>query len=1026
MNSFENKYKTLFQKSADAILIIEGNLFVEVNNATLKMFAVESEAEFLNTHPSYFSPEFQPDGEKSFEKTEAMIGMAIENGSHLFEWIYKKRNGETFLAEVSLTLISKDEETPIVHSIVRDLSERLKTAENLEKTQEKYKLILDLAPNGFFHGDTNGNFITVNDKAIELTQYSRNELLNMNMRELFSNDVLNEKPLRYDLLKEGKTVTTERSIKRKDGKNVLIEMNSKMNPDGTMQAFFIDITKRKENEKALKESEELFRNLSNYTSSAIFIYQDDLFVFVNKSAEKLTGYSREELIGMNFWNVVHPDFLTEAKQRGKSRQKGEKVTNRYEFKIIKKDGSIIWIDYTAGTILWNGKNAALGTAIDITKTKESAELLKENEEKYRLIASLTSDYIFSVNINKDGKKELSWVAGSLEEITGYDLESYKKAGGWQGLLHPEDIEKDNSSFNRLLQNERVVDEVRTYKKDGSLCWVRSMGYPIWNEKENRVTGIVGAVTDITKEKRDRNLQQIQYNIARSVVSSKSLTELFIIVKQELNNIFNTKNFYIALYNEETDSFYSDVIKDEKDDFDTWKAKGSLSGYLLDSKKTLRLLKKEILELAQEKKIEIIGTMPEIWIGVPLVSPHNKYGVMVVQDYENCCSLDQSTSEILEVIGHQLSLYLDRKKTEETANKLSKAIVQSPIGVTITDPNGKIQFVNPNYCKMSGYSEKELIGKNTRILKSGKQSSEFYKTLWQTLLSGKDWYGEFQNKSKSGEIYWESAVISPILDEENNITNFLSIKEDITEKKQMLEELILSKEKAESSEKIKTEFLAQMSHEIRSPLNVILNFMSLIKEDISETISEDIKFGFASIDSASKRIIRTIDQILNMSDLQLGTYDLITKPIDLMKDIFDSLLKEYKYLLDEKGLKCSIYLKCDSGIVIADEYSINQVFANLIDNAIKYTNEGSISILLYRNEKDNLVVKITDTGIGIAEDYLPNIFEAFLQEEQGYSRQYEGNGLGLSLVKNYCELNNSEIDVESKKGVGTTFTVTFSN
>ncbi|GAB4153004.1 MAG: hypothetical protein Fur0015_15350 [Ignavibacteriales bacterium] len=145
---------------------------------------------------------------------------------------------------------------------------------------------------------------------------------------------------------------------------------------------------------------------------------------------------------------------------------------------------------------------------------------------------------------------------------------------------------------------------------------------------------------------------------------------------------------------------------------------------------------------------------------------------------------------------------------------------------------------------------------------------------------------------------------------------------------------------------------------------------------------------------------------------------------MFEDILQLLIVEYRNNAKRKNLELKYLLETDDTKVYVDEYSITQVFANLLDNSIKYTEEGKINVYIGRNANNKLLVEIEDTGIGISEEYLPNLFKPFRQEEQGYSRKYEGNGLGLSLVKKYCELNNADINVQSKKGKGTKFSVIF--
>lgn len=260
---------------------------------------------------------------------------------------------------------------------------------------------------------------------------------------------------------------------------------------------------------------------------------------------------------------------------------------------------------------------------------------------------------------------------------------------------------------------------------------------------------------------------------------------------------------------------------------------------------------------------------------------------------------------------------------------------------------------------------------------------------------------------------------------NGLTKTLESERGIIKELQSKsDELIIAKRNAEKADSLKSEFLAQMSHEIRTPINTILSFSYLIKEDIKENRLENIDGYFASIERGSERVIRTIDLILNLSEFQSGTYEPKIEKIDLQKDIFAGLYSEF--FVKAQKQKLQLVLKSDSNknyYVNADLYTTTQMFANLIDNAIKYTLEGEVKICLSENDK-KVIVDIIDSGIGMSKEFQENLFEPFTQEESGYTRKFEGTGLGLALVKKYCEVNEAQISVESIKGKGTIFSVSF--
>jgi len=357
---------------------------------------------------------------------------------------------------------------------------------------------------------------------------------------------------------------------------------------------------------------------------------------------------------------------------------------------------------------------------------------------------------------------------------------------------------------------------------------------------------------------------------------------------------------------------------------------------------------------------------------------------------------------------------DRKKTEEQLLKLTRAIEQSPDTIIITNTNGKIEYVNPTIVAKTGYSREELVGQNPRIFSSGHTSKEEYQEIWNTISLGRIWQGEFLNKKKNGELFWESTTISPVFDNQGKITHFLAIKEDITQQKKMTQELIEAKEKAEESDRLKSAFLANMSHEIRTPLNSILGFASLLPaEESLENISQYAHI----IVQNSEQLVHIIDGIVLYSKLQ--THQISSKPqefdiANLLTDIQKSFnLPEYNKDVHLQTLTNN-ELK-----IFADYDKIRQVLTNLVANAFKYTTSGEI-VMGCEHVANGVKFFVKDTGIGISEKDLDHIFDRFFRGSNVDLARIRGTGLGLSIVKELVELMGGTIWAESEVGKGSTF------
>ncbi len=413
---------------------------------------------------------------------------------------------------------------------------------------------------------------------------------------------------------------------------------------------------------------------------------------------------------------------------------------------------------------------------------------------------------------------------------------------------------------------------------------------------------------------------------------------------------------------------------------------------------------------------------------------------------NFTPLMNNIGEINSIMGISIDI-TERKLSEEKLRKLSQAVEQSPVAILITDLKGAIQYANPKFVESTGYSIDEVMGKNPRVLKSGHTSPEEYKNLWKTLSTGGDWHGEFHNKKKNGELYWESATISPIINTKGETTHFISIKEDITfrkdsellmqqknleielqneDYKHLNEELVLAKEHAEESDRLKSAFLANMSHEIRTPMNGILGFAGLLKEPM--LTGEEQKEYIDIIEKSGVRMLNIINDIIDISKIESG----------LMKvNIIDSNINEqleyiytfFKPEIESKGMTFLFKKETTTKdlIIKTDREKVFAILINLVKNAIKYSNEGSIEFG-YVKKKKYLEFFIKDTGIGIPKNRLEAVFERFIQADISDKMAIQGAGLGLSISKAFVDMLGGEIWVESEERKGSTFyfTIPFNN
>jgi PAS domain S-box-containing protein len=384
-------------------------------------------------------------------------------------------------------------------------------------------------------------------------------------------------------------------------------------------------------------------------------------------------------------------------------------------------------------------------------------------------------------------------------------------------------------------------------------------------------------------------------------------------------------------------------------------------------------------------------------------------------------VEERTRELSESNRKLHNEIIERTKAEKDLLKIYWAVHQSPAAIFITDLNGNIEYVNPKFSEMTGYKYQEALNQNPRILKSGELSSEQYNNLWDTLLDGREWRGEYRNRKKNGNLYWVSASISPVRSENRDVTHYLSVQEDITESKHFLEELIIAKQQAEKSDRLKSSLLSNMSHEIRTPLIGILGYSQILMNEIHET---DLLSMVNDIYSSGNRLLKTLNNVLYLSHIENISIEMELKKVDIVGELERCISENKKFALEKETLLELIINKKDLYVEVEKDL-FNHAIGNLVDNAIKFTVKGSVLIIVdqaLHNGKDWAVIKVKDTGIGIAKEDQEKIFEAFRQVSEGYSRNFEGCGLGLTIAQKIIDIFRGEITIESEPAKGSSFSV----
>jgi len=364
-----------------------------------------------------------------------------------------------------------------------------------------------------------------------------------------------------------------------------------------------------------------------------------------------------------------------------------------------------------------------------------------------------------------------------------------------------------------------------------------------------------------------------------------------------------------------------------------------------------------------------------------------------------------------------------KAAEIERGKLAVAVEQSNAVVMVTDAEGRIEQVNPRFAEVTGYAPEEVFGQKPYFLKSGKLRSSHYEGLWETIKAGQVWRGDFHNKRKNGEEYWESAVVAPVADSTGKITHFVAVKEDISERRQTLEELERAKEAAEIAMRVQNEFLSTISHEVRTPMNSIMGFTEALDARIQEP---ELKGYLGNITSAARELLDLLTGILDLAKAEAGKIKLHLVAVDPA-----SIIKEVEVYFGRaaaaKGLKLEVALPPSlPGGMMLDAARLKQVIFNLVDNAVKFTDAGGVRVLVGCRGSDQLaelVVAVEDSGAGVAPGQAKEIFKPFVRLPGRSNAKYGGAGVGLALCARLASLMGGAVTFAARPGGGSVFTLT---
>jgi PAS domain S-box-containing protein len=1049
--------------------------------------------------------------------------------SYFIEKRLLSKGGKQIWTKMNVSAYSKQDSRPdLIIGLVENITAQKVAERALKDSENRHKMLSELSNEGIvLHRQ--GIAVDCNERILEMSGYSRDELIGKNLVDLLadnrSKELVKTKIKNDDLHPYLALGITKKGIKIPvEIENRIIEYHG----EKLRITAFRDVTERKRSEQELRK---LNIAINKSPSSIVITDKNGCIEYVNQSFCEISGYSMEEAIGRNP-SVLKSDYHSSAYYQNLWATIGKGETWHGVFKNKAKDGSFFWERAVISPIFDEQKNITHFLAIkeNITTEKETREALEESEERHRVIAELTNDFVYSAII-RNNKITINWKSGSLKKLAGYELhEINEKAIGWYSIIDDEDLEKVlfPAIINLPRQKTQNV-EYRITTRDNKEKWVSDKLRLISDEQDSEKLVVIGAIQDITLRKSasialdqsKRYLDSIIDNLpiglqifdegGFSTRINESQRKLLGVKKPDGNvgkfNILNdprsiitgADKLYREVYEKKTtinrelevdkesgvdeksgkkvtineiifpivknDGKVHSVISLSNDITKRVEAEKALKASEMHQKALLKVIPDLIFVFSEDGIFRDVYTEDNNRLLVPSGDFLNKSFSEVFPDelsdifYKNLQNAVESREmqsfnyemtandrtqyyetrllvskekEVIAIIRDITDNTLAEKSVKDSEEKFRELAERTQDTLILLSASNEILYISPNLERIMGISADEYAENPLHVLKLVHPEDRYW------VIPEINNYRKKQHESidiqfrvvlESGDLKWIWYRENTIFDQNHHPLRYAAVMTDITSNKLAEQQLKEAKEEAEKAYRSKSVFLANISHEIRTPMNAVLGFTDLLYSRITDPV---LKGYLSSIRSSGNTLLNLLNDILDLSKIEAEKMRIILSPVNLFT-VFDEIKHIFSLKALEKGLDYSF--KIDKNIpssLMLDELRLKQILLNLIDNAIKFTEQGEIKIkarLIGSQSFDSKVdisIAVEDSGIGIPESMQESVFESFRQQDDQDKKKYKGTGLGLAITKRLVELCKGSLKLTSKPGMGSKFEVVFTD
>jgi PAS domain S-box-containing protein len=775
---------------------------------------------------------------------------------------------------------------------------------------------------------------------------------------------------------------------------------------GDIISFGQDITERKQAERllkvynqslehevlkrtrALRQSEEQFRTLTQTTTAGILISNQGKIIYSNPAAQQFLGYTQEQLMSINGFDIIHPDFRNLAIQWEMEPNHKQAAIHHHDIKFIRQDGNERWGSLSVSPFQMSGEATKLVTFVDITEHKHTETALRTTSEQLSLI--LEQLPIVPYTRELEGYFTATYMGTTAKAVTGYDPDKFiQDPHFWLTHVHSDDKKNILNETSKLLDKVYHQQEYRWQIADGSYKWFLDTLHLV-TSPENEKQYIIGAWFDITERKQME--QALRESEERFNLAMRGTNEGLWDWNLETNEVYYSPRwkqmlgFTEAEISSKLHEFISRLYPD-----DVGKISTTVQSYLEKQRDTYEVTFR--MQHKQGHYIWILTRGIAIW--------------------------DQQDKP-LRMIGTHMDLTLQKQAEaalRQSEERLRHYFEQPFIGMATSSISQGLVQVNDKLCEMLGYTREKLCHMDWAALTHPSDITADIEQSKRLIFKEINHYtADRRYLRQDGQTIYASIAVHCIRDVEGNVDHFVVLLQDITERKQFETRLQKAKEAAEVANRAKSQFLTNMSHELRTPLNGILGYSQILLRN--KDSNEKCREGLTIIQRSGEYLLTLINDVLDLSKIEAGklTYD----PVDFnFSEFLQNIIALMKMRAEQKDLQFQYEaLSVLPVFVHADEKKLRQVLLNLLSNAVKFTQQGQVYLQVsYHNNHANFIVK--DTGRGIEADDIDEIFKPFRQVGD-QREQIEGTGLGLAISKRLVEIMDGQLLVESQINQGSTF------